>query len=405
MRKQRLVILGYGQRGSIYARYAIDNPTEFEVVAIVENSEKNLVRARQNHKCPIFTDYRDFLKANIEADIVAVATQDADHREHAIACMEKGYDLLLEKPIANNIEDCEAIYEASVKYNRKVIICHVLRYTPFYRKIKSIIQSGLLGDIVTVTASENVGYYHQSHSFVRGPWRNKEIACPMIVAKCCHDLDILRWLIGEKCQRVSSMGTLSHFTEKNAPEGSTQYCTDCKVENCIYRAKNVYQEWKWMRGYFCTDVYDDEQANELLRYSQYDKCVYRTDNNVVDHQVTTFQFDKNITAMHSMTAFSKEVYRDIKIHGTKAELVGSDMGKPVLEVRVFGGETITYDFSDANLSGNHGGGDVGLMHALYLERNGVAVDGLTYIDVSIDSHRMAFGAEQSRLEGKVIDIK
>jgi predicted dehydrogenase len=404
MKKQKLVVLGYGQRGQIYANYAINNPTEFEVVAIVENSEKNLAIATKKHSCPVFTDYRDFLAANIEADIVAVATQDADHREHAVACMEKGYDLLLEKPIASNIEDCEAIYEASVKYGKKVIICHVLRYTPFYRKIKSIIQSGLLGDVVTISASENVGYYHQSHSFVRGPWRNDEQSCPMIVAKCCHDLDILRWLIGEKCQKVSSMGSLTFFTEKNAPQGCAQYCTDCKVENCIYRAKDVYQEWKWMRAYFCNDVENDELANEKLRYSQYDKCVFHTDNNVVDHQVTLFQFDKNITAMHSMTAFSKEVYRDIKIHGTKAELVGN-MEKNALEVRVFGGETITYDFSDANLSGNHGGGDNGLMHALYLERNGKEADGISYIDVSIDSHRMAFGAEQSRVEGRVIDIK
>jgi predicted dehydrogenase len=404
MKKQKLVVLGYGQRGQIYANYAINNPTEFEVVAIVENSEKNLAIATKKHSCPVFTDYRDFLAANIEADIVAVATQDADHREHAVACMEKGYDLLLEKPIASNIEDCEAIYEASVKYGKKVIICHVLRYTPFYRKIKSIIQSGLLGDVVTISASENVGYYHQSHSFVRGPWRNDEQSCPMIVAKCCHDLDILRWLIGEKCQKVSSMGSLTFFTEKNAPQGCAQYCTDCKVENCIYRAKDVYQEWKWMRAYFCNDVENDELANEKLRYSQYDKGVFHTDNNVVDHQVTLFQFDKNITAMHSMTAFSKEVYRDIKIHGTKAELVGN-MEKNALEVRVFGGETITYDFSDANLSGNHGGGDNGLMHALYLERNGKEADGISYIDVSIDSHRMAFGAEQSRVEGRVIDIK
>ena len=307
MKKQKLVVLGYGQRGQIYANYAINNPTEFEVVAIVENSEKNLAIATKKHSCPVFTDYRDFLAANIEADIVAVATQDADHREHAVACMEKGYDLLLEKPIASNIEDCEAIYEASVKYGKKVIICHVLRYTPFYRKIKSIIQSGLLGDVVTISASENVGYYHQSHSFVRGPWRNDEQSCPMIVAKCCHDLDILRWLIGEKCQKVSSMGSLTFFTEKNAPQGCAQYCTDCKVENCVYRAKDVYQEWKWMRAYFCNDVENDELANEKLRYSQYDKCVFHTDNNVVDHQVTLFQFDKNITAMHSMTAFSMDV--------------------------------------------------------------------------------------------------
>lgn len=403
MRTQTIVILGYGQRGKIYADYALNHPDEFKVGAIVDTDSSRRELAASKHSCPIFSCYKDFLQANIPADIVAVATQDNDHKEHAVACMEKGYDLLLEKPIANSIEDCEAIYQASVKYNRKVIICHVLRYTPFYRKIKEIIDSGLLGDIMTVNMSENVGYYHQAHSFVRGPWRSSEQACPMIVAKCCHDLDILRWLIGEKCEEVSSMGSLSFFREENAPQGSTKYCSDCKCTDCAYRAKTLYDEYKWMRGYFCSNVENDEDANNKLRHSQYDRCVFRCDNDVVDHEVSIFRFAKNITAMHTMTAFSKEIYRDIKVHGTKAELVGV-MEKHILEVRIFGGETITYDFSNANVSGNHGGGDNGLMHALYLERNGAPTEGTTYVDVSIDSHRMAFGAERSRVTGKTLKI-
>ena len=403
MRTQTIVILGYGQRGKIYADYALNNPKEFTVGAIIDTDKARRELASSKHDCPIFADYKDFLQANIPADIVAIATQDIDHLEHAIACMEKGYDLLLEKPIANTIEDCEKIYEASVKYNRKVIVCHVLRYTPFYRKVKSIIDSGLLGDIMTVNMSENVGYYHQAHSFVRGPWRNSKQACPMIVAKCCHDLDILRWLVGEKCEEISSIGSVSFFKEENAPNGSTQYCSDCKCDDCIYRAKKLYDEYQWMRSYFCCDYENDELAGQALRYSQYDRCVFRCDNDVVDHEVSIFRFAKNITAMHTMTAFSKEIYRDIKIHGTKAELVGI-MEKNVLEVRIFGGETITYDFRDAPISGNHGGGDNGLMHAVYLERNGMPADGTTYLDVSIDSHRMAFGAENSRVLGKTLKI-
>ena len=403
MRTQTIVILGYGQRGKTYADYALNHPDEVRVTAIVDTDASRRALASSRHDCPVYSNYRDFLNAGIVADVVAVATQDADHRKHAIACMEKGYDLLLEKPIAKTIADCEAIYEASVKYGRKVIVCHVLRYSPFYRKVKNIIDAGILGDVMTVNVSENVGYYHQAHSFVRGAWRSKEEACPMIVAKCCHDLDILRWLIGEKCEEVSSMGTLSFFNKENAPENSAEYCTDCKNEACVYRAKKLYDEYTWMRGYFCCDVEDDEAANEALRYSQYDRCVFRCDNDVVDHQVSIFRFCKNITAMHTMTAFSKEIYRDIKVHGTKAELFGI-MEKSVLEVRVFGGETITYDFKDVSISGNHGGGDHGLMHGLYLERNGMPAEGMTYLDVSIDSHRMAFGAELSRVTGKTVKI-
>ena len=403
MQRKKIVIFGYGQRGKIYADYALKSPEEFTVVAVIEtNSERRKIAAAR-HNCPVYSNYKDFLSAGIYADIVAVATQDCDHREHAIACMEAGYDLLLEKPIANTMEDCLAIYESSKQYNRKVIVCHVLRYTPFYHKVKEIIKSGALGDVMTVNMSENVGFYHQAHSFVRGPWRNESEACPMILAKCCHDLDILRWLLEENCEEVSSFGDRSFFREENAPENSTQYCSDCHCVSCVYRAKKLYADYNWMRGYFCCDIENDQVANEALVHSQYDRCVFRCDNDVVDHQVSIFRFNKNITAMHTMTAFSKEIYRDIKVHGTKAELYGI-MEKNILELRVFGGETIYYDFKDMDVSGNHGGGDNALMHSLFLERNGVSVPSMTYLDVSIDSHKMAFGAEESRKLGKTISL-
>ena len=401
MEVKSIVVLGYGQRGQIYANYALANPEEFQVVAIIETDEARRNLAKSKHDCPVFSDYKDFLNEKIKADVVAIATQDADHKEHAIACMECGYDLLLEKPIANTLEDCMAIYEASVRLQRKVIVCHVLRYTPFYQKIKEIIQSGELGDVITMNMSENVGFYHQAHSFVRGPWRNTEEACPMILAKCCHDLDIMRWLVDEPCEGISSFGDLSFFKEENAPAGSAQYCSDCRVPSCAYRAKKLYAEYPWMRGYFCCDIHNDQVANDALVHSPYDRCVFKCDNDVMDHQVSIFRFRKNITAMHTMTAFSKEIYRDIKVHGTKAELYGV-MEKNILELRVFGGETIRYDFKDMEISGNHGGGDNGLMHNLFLERNGVVLGGITYLDVSIDSHKMAFGAEESRKFGKTV---
>ena len=401
MKVKNIAVFGYGQRGQIYANYALANPEEFKVVAVIEIDESRRRLAKSKHDCPIFSDYKDFLGANIEADIVAVATQDCDHREHAIACMEEGYDLLLEKPIANTLEDCMAIYEASVRLQRKVVVCHVLRYTPFYQKVKEIISTGMLGDIMTVNMSENVGFYHQAHSFVRGPWRNSKEACPMILAKCCHDLDILRWLVGENCEEISSFGGLSFFKEENAPKNSAERCSYCHVDSCLYRAKKLYADYKWMRGYFCCDIDNEQVANEALAHSQYDRCVFKCDNDVVDHQVSIFRFNKNITAMHTMTAFSKEIYRDIKVHGTKAELYGI-MEKNILELRVFGGETVYYDLDKIKICGNHGGGDNGLMHSLFLERNGVEVEGMTYLDVSIESHKMAFGAENSRKAGKMI---
>ena len=406
---KKLVVFGLGQRGNIYAAFAKMNPEKFDLVAVIENNPARMELAKTKYPgVRLFANYHDFLAEKIEADIVAVATQDDDHKEHAIAMMEAGYDLLLEKPIANHLADCEAIYETSKKYNRKVVICHVLRYTPFYSTVKRIIDSGKLGEVVTVHASENVGYYHQAHSFVRGPWRNKAASSPMILAKCCHDMDILRYLIGEKCLSVNSYGSLSHFTKENAPKGSTEYCSDCPHTDCIYKAQTLYTSpcSDFFANYFTTKEHTKENILNDLKGTQYDKCVYQTDNDVVDHQVTIMLFENGKTACHTMTAFSKEIYRDLKIHGTKAELVGC-VEENWLEIRNFGGEVerIEIDVSAANVGG-HMGGDYFMMNSLYKALNGEAAEGVTYLDVSIDSHLMSFAAEESRLNnGETVKIR
>ena len=184
MRVQKLVVFGFGARGQIYAAFAQKYPEKFELVAVIENNPARIELAKTtfNNAVPVYSNYKDFLKDDISADLVAVATQDEDHKEHSIAMMAAGYDLLLEKPIANNREDCLAIYKASQQYNRKVVVCHVLRYSPFYSKIKEIIDSGEIGEVISIHASESVGYFHQAHSFVRGPWRNKAQSSPMILA-------------------------------------------------------------------------------------------------------------------------------------------------------------------------------------------------------------------------------
>ncbi len=409
MERKKLVVVGLGQRGNIYAAFAKTYPEKFELVAIVENDPKRLKFAKTAYPgTRLFDDYRNFLSANIAADIVAVATQDEDHKEHSIAMMQAGYDLLLEKPIANNKEDCLAIYEASKRFGRKVVVCHVLRYTPFYSTVKRMIDSGKLGEVITIHASENVGYYHQAHSFVRGPWRNKAQSSPMILAKCCHDMDILRYLIGEDCLSVNSYGGLSHFTCENAPVESAEYCSACPLTDCIYKAQTIYTspEGDFFANYFTTKEHTQENVLNDLKGTQYDKCVYRTDNDVVDHQVTIMQFANGKTACHTMTAFSREIYRDLKVHGTKAELVGC-VEENRLEIRTFGGqvEKVEIDVSEANVGG-HMGGDFFMMNSLYKALNGEVAEGITYLDVSIDSHLMSFSAEESRLnEGATVRIQ
>lgn len=405
---KKLVVLGLGQRGNIYAAFAKKYPEKFELTAIIENDEKRRAYAKTEYpNVQIFETYKEFLLKNIPADIVAVATQDNDHREHSIAMMQAGYNLLLEKPIANNAEDCMAIYEASQKYDKKVVVCHVLRYTPFYSTVKRIIDSGKLGEVVTIHASENVGYFHQAHSFVRGPWRNKAQSSPMILAKCCHDMDIIRYLMGERCLSVNSYGDLFYFKKENAPNGAAKYCSKCSHTDCIYKAQTLYlsEESDFFANYFTIKEHTRENILTDLEGTQYDRCVYQSDNDVVDHQVTIMRFEKGKTACHTMTAFSKEIYRDLKIHGTKAELVGV-VEKNELEIRYFGDgvEKIEIDTSAANVGG-HMGGDFFMMNSLYRALNGEKAEGITYLDVSIESHLMSFAAETSRLtKGKTCDI-
>lgn len=399
MKRKKLVVLGLGQRGNIYAEFAKENPDKFELVAIIENNMKKhaWINAEYPDVC-VFSDYHCFLKAGIAADIVAVATQDKDHKEHAVAMMQAGYDLLLEKPIANNREDCLEIYRTSKTYNRQVIVCHVLRYTPFYSEAKRILRSGELGEVVTVHASENVGYWHQAHSFVRGPWRNSAESSPMILAKCCHDMDILRYLVGEPCVSVNSYGGLYYFNREHAPKDSAEFCSQCSENSCVYKAQRLYTEQaRWASFYFTTQKTTEGILCDL-RKTEYDRCVFKCDNDVVDHQVTIMQFEKGKTACHTMTAFSKDVYRDLKVYGTKAELVGNVEDNKI-ELRFFGGrtETIIPCLSAANMGG-HMGGDYFLMENLYKALNGEPSEGITYLDVSIESHLMSFAAEQSRLK-------
>lgn len=285
-------------------------------------------------------------------------------------------------------------------------MCHVLRYAPFYKKIKEIIDSGELGDIITINATENVGFYHQAHSYVRGPWRNSKESSPMILAKCCHDMDILRWLIAKPCKSLSSFGQLNVFKRENAPIGSADYCSDYNVD-CFYKAQKLYTDNTKCNfaGYFCDDLSDYNKILTSLEHTQYDRCVYKCDNDVVDHQVQIMQFEDGVTASHSMTAFSKTIYRDIKIHGTKAELVGV-MEKRHIEIRPFEGETREITWENNVTVGGHGGGDQCMMHDVYLAFNGDYSTSTTFIDVSIDSHLMSFAAEESRLNnGKSIEIQ
>ena len=234
-KKITMVIAGLGGRGhDIYSNYGLEHPQDMQVVAVADPRQDRLDIVKRewgldDSQC--YNTAEELFAKERMADVAVIATQDQQHVAHAEAALRAGYHLLLEKPVAVDIEGCLEVLRMAQKYKRHVVVCHVLRYTPFYNTIKQYIDAGRIGDVVTIQAMEQVGYWHHAHSYVRGNWRRKEDSSPMILAKCCHDMDILIWLTGKRAQHVSSFGNNYLFNEAHAPEGAAMRCMDCTIRD------------------------------------------------------------------------------------------------------------------------------------------------------------------------------
>ena len=295
------VILGAGGRGNGYAAYAAKYPDELKIVGVAEPIDFRRERMAEAHNIPEqyqWITWEDVLEIPKYADVLIITTPDHLHYGPAMDGLELGYDLLLEKPIAQKWEQCRDILRQSKKYGGIVGICHVLRYSSYFRKMKEVVESGTLGEVVSLQHLEPVEHIHMSHSYVRGNWRNSKLATPMLLSKSCHDTDILRWVIGKACTRISSFGALNHFIEKNAPEGGPPRCTDgCPVEKeCSYSALKIYLKNKTWLWHLEIPDNEDDTILEALKTGPYGKCVYRVDNDAVDHQVVNMEFEDHITA-------------------------------------------------------------------------------------------------------------
>ena len=290
-------------------------------------------------------------------------------------------------------------------------MCHVLRYTPFYAALEAMVRRGEIGRLETIDAVEHVGYWHHAHSFVRGNWRRSGETSPMILQKSCHDMDILRWLAGDRCLKIQSFGSLDHFRPENAPEGAAERCLDgclCR-ERCLYDAERIYLDGPhcglrqgkdgWPNTVVAGGPPTEEKLYAALRTGPYGRCVYRCDNDVVDRQTVNMTFANGVCATFTMTAFTETCRRSIKLTGTEGEIEG-DMEKNTLLLRRFGEEerVISLDGSKSEFAG-HGGGDAGLIEQFcrLIETGGT--ESLTGIDASVESHVMALAAEASRLRG------
>ena len=319
------VVVGAGGRGANYAVFAHEHPERLRIVGVAEPKEYNRAHLAESHAIPpenVFSDWQELAARPRLADAVIIATQDTMHAGPAVAFARQGYAMLLEKPMAPNPADCRRIVQAVKENHNLFAVCHVMRYTAYTQKLKALVVSGLIGEVVSMQHLEPVGYWHQAHSFVRGNWRNSVESSPMLLAKSCHDLDWMRYIMGEPCQAVSSFGALKHFkkSEKPTQAGAATRCVNCAYEpQCPYSAKKIYlgrlaQDIGWP-----VDVLTPEptfaSVTAALENGPYGRCVYECDNDVVDNQVVAMQFAGGRTAVFTMTAFNQQADRKTRIFG------------------------------------------------------------------------------------------
>ena len=424
----KVIVIGAGSRGQGYTNIMHKAPEKFKVVGVAEPIEDRREYIKEKHEIEdknCFTTWEDILAVPKFADVAIISTMDRMHTEPALKALELGYDLLLEKPVAPTPEECALIAKKAKECGRKILVCHVLRYTPFFRTLKKLINDGVVGDVVNIEHIEGVGHAHQSHSFVRGNWGNSERSSTMLLQKCCHDIDILQWLLDKDCERIQSFGSTMHFKRENAPEGSPDYCIEgCPAsETCLYDAMKLYYDAKgnsWFRGAATLKPAgkdSDYDVLRALRTTQYGKCVYKCDNDVVDHQTVNMEFEGGTLISMTMSAFAAG--RRLRIMGTKGELV-ANMSLPAdkaFELFTFSAgiaaaagkkEFLNIDYSSVgdSITGGHGGGDAGIVDDLYkYVVEDYQSEDLSEIGISAKNHMTVFAAEESRLNGTVVDVK
>ena len=404
-------IIGVGARGGeAYGKYINECKDKYDIVALCDVNPSKLEKysaefnvAKEN----CFLSEDEFFEKK-RSDVLVIATLDQDHVRVALKAIALGYAILLEKPVSDNVEELYALQKAAKESGTIIVVCHVLRYTVAIRKIKELLDAKKIGQLVSFDSLEQVAYWHYAHSYVRGNWRSSKNVTPMIMAKCCHDLDLMQYFAESKCESLTSVGSLRYFKAENKPEGAADKCMACKyADTCAYSAKRIYLDgWKsngepnaWPYTVLTDKKITEEELVDKLHTTRYGECVFNGYNDVVDHQFVTANFENGVTANLNMMAFTKGGGRIMRFFGTEGEIL-YDEAADHITLKTFGGGNEVYVISQLtdDLSG-HGGGDHRMIDALYEVLSGNEQGADTSLDRSIESHLMAVAAEQSRLGG------
>lgn len=419
--KIKAVVVGYGDRGSIYANYAIEAPDDLEIVGVCDIDPNRLAIAKNKFNLrddQLFDDFEKLLKRGKIADAAFVTTMDKLHYYQTKELLNLGYNILLEKPVVNNKK--ELLELQSLAEQKKLIISvgHVLRYTPFYQNIKKRVLNGDIGEIIYMETSERVGVAHTSSAFARGKWKNKEeCGSSMLLQKCCHDLDLICWLNNNtEPLKIVSFGSRSNVIKDKAPAGSTERCYDCPhLETCIYSAKSLYVDndifpfysFLQLRNQGKKDLTKEEREKAIKDGDPFGVCIYKTNADIVDHQSLMIMFKNNSIAVHNMISFVPRPGRSIHILGTKGEIEGF-FEKNIFEIRKENFATSFYDTEVVDVSKlvdpsiSHGGGDLGLIkdfvHLLQKDEPSVSTSSLKD---SIISHLCVYAADESMEKNEI----
>ena len=398
----RAIILGAGYRGRAYAEYAKDHPDQLEIVGVADPVQAQSIPAKR-----YWNDWRECLESHPGADVVMVTMPDNLHYEPSLMALKAGYHLLLEKPIAPTEEQCREVIECALEQKRLVVVGHILRYTAYFAHIKALIDSGELGEVVSISHQESAGFWKVAHSYVRGNWANSKKSSPIILAKCSHDFDLFVWWIGKKCKKVTSFGSIKLFRREMMPKGAALRCVDCPpaVERrCIWSARNMYVEHDELKYLFA--YRSDEAMLKLIEETEYGKCVYQADNDVPDHQTVTMEFEGGATVSHVMTGFTAQNIRTTRIALTRGEIVGDGEN---LDICRFDGNAVAtgvpVNYRIPNRS-RHGGGDFNLVSEMVRMLRRADPDEIRETtEQALQSHLICFAAERSRLAGgRIVEI-
>ena len=391
----RAIILGYGIRGRAYAAYAKTHPEDFIIAGLADP----VAEFPADIDCPTWKSWEDALDSGIPADAVIIALPDALHMDVCIKALERGFHVLLEKPIGCSWEECQAVRDAQIRTRRLVLTGYVLRFAPFYKKLREVITSGVIGELTSVHHLSAISYGKASHAYCRGNWSVESHGTGMLVNKCTHDFDLIEWWTrGRKCKKISSFGSLYHWRPENKPEGAADRCKDCPQavrEKCAFDAYKIYYDSTELRYHFPDE--SDEAMLKMIETSPYGRCVYACGNDSVDHQTVLMEYEGGLTIILEMESYSQRRNRVTHFYGTRGEIVADEHQ---IEIKPFLGDSTTIIPAQ---TGHHGGGDREIMtEFVKLVRDASPERFTKILDAALESHRIAFLAEESRYTGKTI---